>query len=55
MQVSLEKANVEYKNGVVIIESDELAKAIQDRTADVGAEEENNGFHLKGKVEIDID
>ena len=55
MQISLEKANVKYKDGKVMIESEELAKAIQDRTANAGAEEENYGFHLKGSVEIDVD
>ena len=42
--LDLRDAKTTYVDGKLVIESEELAQAIQDRTLDFGAEEEGNGI-----------
>ncbi|WP_155830553.1 hypothetical protein [Butyrivibrio sp. NC3005] len=49
--VDLSDANAKYMDGKLIIESEELAQAIQDRKVNLAEEEEDN-IHIKIHIEI---
>ena len=50
--VNLTDANAKYMDGKLVIESEELAQAIQDRKVNLATEEEDN-IHIKIHIEID--